>query len=300
MKLSKQKKRNINKLNTHAQVHLANGTKNIEIMKYMISLNEFEVLKAIALNDNATADVLDQLLSTGYLSVAALLLDNDNTSTKTLKKIISLDFLRDDLNESECDYNSLAEYCHYDYLEIQELLHVDIITHGNVTEELLIDIINETNSEDTLDILYKYNKESVKLNSLIQNKKDWLIELEDRENALDYALELLEEGEYVEAYNIIEPAAKNGDHHAQYILAGMYENGYFLEKSIKRTLYWGKKSAEGGYVPAMLAYSMTLLHNKTYTNRDEAVKYIYKAYESDYDEAINYLDTLDEGVHHAA
>ncbi|MCD4668066.1 MAG: sel1 repeat family protein [Sulfurimonas sp.] len=300
MKVTKKQKKSFNKLNANLQIALANGTKNLYLLKYIISINDFDLLNAVALNENATADILDSLLSTEYLTVAANIVCNTNTSENTLKKLIPLNFLIENLNQCECNFEiTIAEHCNHDYREIQNLLHTAIITHSNVTEELLVAIINETNSENILNIISKYNKKSDKLNELIENKKDWLHELQDRACKLNNAVELLQTHKYEAAYNLILPEAKNGNPNAQYLLACMYGNGSFVEEDQDKVLYWFKKSADAGFELAMVSYAMELLEINGFDHYHEAIYYIENAANNGYDEAINLLDSLGQGVNHA-
>jgi len=301
MKVTKKQKRSFNKLDTNLQIALANGTKNIDLLKYIISINDFDLLNAVALNESVSADLLDSLLTTEYLTVAANIVCNTNTSAKTLKKLIPLNFLMENLNQCECNFeDTIAQYCNHDYKEVQNLLHTAIITHTNVTEELLVAIINETYSEDILDIICKYNKKLEKLNDLVDNKKDYLQELQDRVDRLNHAVELLKTHEYEAAYNTILPEAQYGNPNAQYLLACMYDNGSFVEEDQDKVLYWLKKSADAGFELAMVSYAMELLKINGFDHYHEAIYYIENAANNGYDEAITILETMGEGVSYAA
>lgn len=264
MKLTKKQKKSIDKMEIRLQYVLAERTTSIEILEYIVSMNKYETLNAIPYNENATASILNSLLEKGYLTVAAKIVAHKNISTATLKKLIPLSFLQNNLNECECDYTgTIAEYCDFDLRKVQELFHAGIIISSNVTEDLLIDIINETSSEKVLGSIWNCNITSKKIKELADNKMDWIIELEDRANRLDTAMSLIQLEDYEAAYNIILPEAHYGNPNAQYALSCLYAKGNFVEQDKDKSLYWLEQSAENQFEPAMFIYAMELLEKDT-------------------------------------
>ncbi len=290
MKLTKKQKKSIDKMETKLQYVLAERTTSIEVLEYIVSMNKYETLNAIPYNENATTSILDSLLEKGYLTVAAKIVPHKNISTETLKKLIPLSFLQNNLNECECNYtDTVAEYCDFDLIKVQELIHTGIIISSNVTEDLLIDIINETSSEKVLDSIWNCNITSKKIKELADNKMDWIIELEDRANRLESAMSLIKLEDYEAAYNIILPEAHNGNPNAQYALSYMYAKGDFVEENKEKSLHWLKQSADNQFDPAMYLYAMELLEEDT-DNADQAFRYIEAAAVNGYKDAIDFLN----------
>lgn len=290
MKLTKKQKRLINKMEIKLQYALAERTTSVEILEYIVSLNKYETLNAIPYNENATTSILDSLLEKGYLTVAAKMVAHKNISIEALKKLIPLSFLQNNLNECECNYtDTVAEYCDFDLRKVQELIHTGIIISSNVTEDLLIDIINETSSEKVLDSIWNCNIASKKIKELADNKMDWIIELEDRANRLDSAMSSIQLEDYEAAYNIILPEAHNGNPNAQYALSCLYAKGDFVEQDSEKSFYWIKQSAENKFEPAMFTYAIELFDKDT-ENIEQALSYMEAAAVNGYQDAIDFLN----------
>ena len=290
MLLTKKQKNTINEMEIKLQYALAERTTSVEILKYIVSLNKYETLNAIPYNENATTSILDSLLEKGYLTVAAKMVAHKNISTEALKKLIPLSFLQNNLNECECNFEgTIAEYCDFDLRKVQNLIHAGIIMSPNVTEDLLIDIINETSNQDILNEIWNCNIATMKIKELVDNKTDWIIELEDRANRLDYAMSSIKLEDYEAAYNIILPEAHNGNPNAQYALSCLYAKGNFVEQDSKKSFYWIKQSAENQFEPAMFLYAMELFEKDT-EDIKQAYIYMEAAAVNGYQDAIDFLN----------
>lgn len=95
------------------------------------------------------------------------------------------------------------------------------------------------------------------------------------------------EGNYAQAYCILQPLAQQGDPKAQHDLGWMYSNGYGLAVNESKALIWWRKAARQEHGNAQFALAMAYLSGEGVKKNDgEAVKWLLQAAANGIEDAI--------------
>jgi uncharacterized protein len=106
-------------------------------------------------------------------------------------------------------------------------------------------------------------------------------------NVLAEAVAAYDGKNYRDALRLFRPLAEKGNPEAQYYIGRMYEKGQGVSKDKAQTIYWYRKSAEGGYAKSQyrLAVGYAFGLAGLPTDDEEAVKWLHKSAEGGYQRA---------------
>ena len=98
-------------------------------------------------------------------------------------------------------------------------------------------------------------------------------------SAFDVGLEAFHLGEYIRAFQILNPIAERGNAEAQCIIGNIYHLGLGVEQNLTKAIHWYQKSSDRGYGVASinLAGILTVGGNGIIKDLDLAIKLYQKA-----------------------